>query len=172
MILMGVRYDTKIDITKKIKASAKSLNDTKVNVGVLTGEHQWLAAIHEYGCTIPVTPKMRAYLHSIGVHLKKETTKIVIPERSFLRAGYDQERDSILRKADKVLPDVISGTMSEETFLDMIGTVLRDAIKEYAIDLAEPPKQDWPTRPDGFDNPLIGSSSADMVNGIEYEIER
>ena len=44
-----------------------------------------LGAVHEFGATINVTPKMRAFLHHIGVHLKKDTTRIVIPTRSFLR---------------------------------------------------------------------------------------
>lgn len=44
-----------------------------------------LGAIHEFGATIHVTEKMRAYLHYIGVHLKPETTTITIPARSFLR---------------------------------------------------------------------------------------
>lgn len=44
-----------------------------------------LGAIHEFGCTITVTEKMRNYLHSQGLHLKKDTTTIVIPTRSFLR---------------------------------------------------------------------------------------
>lgn len=169
---MSVKVKHKIDRTKELFANAKSLDGVNVNVGVLAGEHQWLAGIHEYGCTIPVTPKMRAYLHHIGVHLKSSTTEIVIPERSFLRSGYDQNRDEILRKADKVLADVLEGSMSEDEFLELIGIQLREAIKEYAIDLKDPPKKEWPTRPEGFDNPLIGSSSADMVNGIEFEIER
>ena len=44
-----------------------------------------LGAIHEFGATINVTPKMRAYLHHIGIHLKESTTTVVIPTRSFLR---------------------------------------------------------------------------------------
>ena len=44
-----------------------------------------IAAVHEFGCTIEVTPKMRAYLHYQGIHLKKETTHIYIPARPFLR---------------------------------------------------------------------------------------
>ena len=44
-----------------------------------------LGAIHEFGATINVTEKMRAYLHHIGIHLKPNTTSIVIPTRSFLR---------------------------------------------------------------------------------------
>ena len=44
-----------------------------------------IAAVHEFGCTIAVTPKMRAYLHYQGIHLKAETTHIHIPPRPFLR---------------------------------------------------------------------------------------
>lgn len=44
-----------------------------------------LGAIHEFGATINVTPRMRAFLNYMGVHLKKDTTQITIPERSFLR---------------------------------------------------------------------------------------
>lgn len=44
-----------------------------------------LGAIHEFGCTITVTDKMRRYLHSQGLHLKKDTMTVVIPTRSFLR---------------------------------------------------------------------------------------
>jgi len=167
---MGVKTKTKFDMTDKIKKAAKSLDGTAVNVGVLTGNHQWLAGIHEYGCKIPVTPKMRAYLHGIGVHLRESTTQIVIPERSFLRAGYDQCRDDVLRIAEKALPDVLGGALSEEKYFELVGTALREEIKDYAFELSDPPKQDWPTRDPAKNNPLI--MSGDMVGGIEYEIER
>ena len=167
---MGYSMKTIKDLTKKMTASAESLNGAKVHVGVLAGEHQWLAAIHEYGCKIPVTPKMRAYLHHIGVHLKESTTEIIIPERSFLRAGYDQNRDDVLKAAEKVLPDVLIGTLSEDQYLELVGMTLRDAIKEYAVDLKEPPKKPWPARDPAKNNPLI--ETGDMVNGIEYEVEK
>lgn len=45
-----------------------------------------LGAVHEFGVKkINVTEKMRNYLHSQGLHLKKDTTTIEIPEQSFLR---------------------------------------------------------------------------------------
>lgn len=167
---MGFKMKNVKDLTDKMVATAKVLDGTKVSVGVLSGEHQWLAAIHEYGCTIKVTPAMRAYLHSIGVHLRKSTTQIVIPERSFLRAGYDQNRDDVLKQAEKVLPDVLIGTMSEDQYFKLVGMTLRDAIKEYAVDLSSPPKKPWPTRDPAKNNPLIETGA--MVNGIEYEVEK
>ena len=48
-----------------------------------------IAAVHEFGCTIKVTPKMRAYLHYQGVHLKPSTQMIYIPARPFLRPVLD-----------------------------------------------------------------------------------
>ena len=56
-----------------------------VAIGVKTGEAGKIAAVHEFGCTIAVTPKMRAYLHGIGLHLRASTTHINIPPRPFLR---------------------------------------------------------------------------------------
>lgn len=166
---MAFKMTSKFDLTDDIKRAARSLDGKTVKVGVLRGEHAWLASIHEYGCTIPVTPKMRAYLHRIGVHLKKSTTKIIIPERSFLRAGYDLNRDDVIRMAERILPAVLEGKMTESQYLEMVGTQLRDAIKEYAIELSDPPKQEWPTRDPAKDNPLV--MSGDMIGGIDYEIE-
>lgn len=166
---MGCKVKTKIDLTDDMQRAADSLKGKAVSCGVLKGENAWLAGIHEYGCNIPVTPRMRAYLHSIGVHLKKSTKQIVIPERSFMRNGYDENRDRILKMADKLLPDVLDGSMSPEAYFDHVGTEVREAIKQYAIELSDPPKQAWPTRPPGFDNPLV--MSGDMIGGIEYEVE-
>lgn len=56
-----------------------------VFVGVKKGNEANIAAVHEFGCTIQVTPKMRAYLHHQGIHLKASTQYIVIPPRPFLR---------------------------------------------------------------------------------------
>ena len=40
-----------------------------------------LFVVHEFGTVINVTPKMRAYLHYIGIHLKAGTNVIRIPPR-------------------------------------------------------------------------------------------
>lgn len=164
---MKVRMHTKKDNLKKVQMACKSLNGSVVRVGP-TGEHAWLARIHEYGCTIPVTDKMRAYFHHIGVHLRRSTTAIIIPERSFLRAGYDKNRDDVLNAAKELLPDVLFGTLSEKQYLDTVGMTLRDAIKEYAVDLKDPPKKPWPTRDASKNNPLVDTGG--MINGIEYEV--
>lgn len=49
-----------------------------------------VAAIHEFGAKITVTEKMRKYLHTIDLHLSKDTKYITIPERPFMRPSADQ----------------------------------------------------------------------------------
>jgi hypothetical protein len=49
-----------------------------------------IAEIHEReeGTRIKVTPKMRAYLHAKGFHLKPETEELFIPGRPFIMPSY------------------------------------------------------------------------------------
>ena len=61
------------------------VDSSSVFIGVKKGKEHNIAAVHEFGCTIAVTPKMRAYLHHQGVHLKASTQFIHIPARPFLR---------------------------------------------------------------------------------------
>lgn len=147
------------------------LNGLTVNVGVLEGEHAWLASIHEYGCRIKVTPRMRAFLHRKGLHLKATTTEIVIPERSFLRAGFDENNDRILKATEAILPDVLIGTMSVDKYAETVGIQLASAIKQYAVKLRTPPNHPFTVKEKGSSNPLVGKTG-DMIEGITYEVER
>jgi len=49
-----------------------------------------IAELHEReeGVRIKVTPKMRAYLHARGLHLKPETTELFIPGRPFIKPAF------------------------------------------------------------------------------------
>ena len=66
-----------------------------------------IAWVHEFGYTIRVTEAMRTYLHRQGLHLKKTTEYIVIPERSFLRA-----------------------TLNDPAFKEEVGGMYLEALKE------------------------------------------
>ena len=151
-------------------ASANTLNGKKINVGVLKGDLAWLASIHEYGCNIPVTDEMRAFLHSKGLHLKKSTQYIKIPERSFLRSGHDEHIDEVLKKSDRLLSLVVGGQMSEKEFLNEIGQSLASKIKEYAVELRTPENHPFTIEQKGSSNPLVGKESS-MIEGISYEVE-
>lgn len=167
---MAVVIKTTKNDFPKMEASIAELNGLKVNVGVLGGEHAWLASIHEYGCRIKVTPKMRAYLHKKGLHLKDSTTEIVIPERSFLRSGFDENADKVLKTTEAVLPDVLIGTLSVEQYAKLVGLQLASAIKEYAVNLSSPPNHPFTKQQKGSSNPLV--DTGDMINSITYEVEK
>ena len=96
----GKTFTPLSSFTKARKGSSKPLIDhgdlvgsvtyqvidaNNVFVGVKKGKEVNIAAVHEFGCTIKVTPKMRAYLHRQGLHLKASTQYINIPPRPFLR---------------------------------------------------------------------------------------
>lgn len=167
---MGVKRRTVRNDIYKIEKSMTDLRGKKVIVGHLGGgEQAWLAAIHEYGMKIKVTPKMRAWLHANGLHLKKETEYIIIPERSFLRTGFDTHHEEIINVTNPMLSDVLGGTMSVEDFCNIVGTLLRDKIREYAIDLNNPANHPFTIERKGSSNPLV--NSGDMIQSIIFEVE-
>ena len=49
---MSVKFKTVVNRLPDVGKTVSLLNGRKVEVGVLKGEHAWLAGIHEYGCTI------------------------------------------------------------------------------------------------------------------------
>lgn len=166
---MSVKIKTTKNKFPEMIKTAKALNRRKVNAGVLKGDHSWLASIHEYGCNIRVTDKMRAFLHSKGIHLKKSTTVIKIPERSFLRSGHDTYIDEVMEKSDKLISLVIGGQMSEEQLFKAVGEMLATKIKTYARDLTSPPNSEFTIEEKGSSNPLVDTGN--MIEGISYEVE-
>ncbi len=169
---MSVKVKTIKDDFYKMGKRLESLNGTSVDVGVLEGEHAWLAAIHEYGLHIRVTEKMRAFLHSKGLHLKDSTTEIVIPERSFLRAGFDKHHESVVKSAARMLPAMIHGEMSETQYFQQLGDLFSGKIYEYAIELKTPAKHPFTLEQDpAHNNPLVGATGS-MTDGITYKVNR
>lgn len=166
---MGVKWTTKKDKFPDMKRTIDTINSKSIEVGCIEGNHQWLAAIHEYGCDIRVTPKMRAYLHHQGLHLSPDTTEIHIPERSFLRSGHDKEAKEVMVKASKVIGQVIDGKMSEEQFFDMVGQMLATKIKTYARDLSDPPNHPYTVDQKGSSNPLVDTGN--MIEGISFRVK-
>lgn len=161
-----VKYKAKDNNFPSMKKQLKLLDGSGVEVGVLGGEHAWLASIHEYGCDIPVTDKMRAYLHGQGLHLKDTTTHIHIPERAFLRTGYDQNRDDVAKKAVLLLAEVAGGRMNAEAVYKAVGLELSSDIKDYARDLSTPANHPFTVQRKGSSNPLV--KTGDMIGSITW----
>lgn len=165
---MAVKWATKKNMFPQMERAAAELNGRKVNAGVF-GEQAWLAGIHEYGCRIKVTDKMRAYLHRQGLHLKASTEHITIPERAFLRNGYDQGKKEVVDMAESIMCDVMSGHMPAEMFLGRVGEWMAGHIKDYATALDSPPNHPFTADQKGSSNPLVDTGG--MIGSITYEVQ-
>lgn len=167
---MKVKWKTKKTKFPEIQKNCAELNGKKIQVGVLGGgEAAWLASIHEYGCTIPVTNKMRGWFRAQGHPLKASTTTIRIPERPFLRNGYDSKKDEVVSESEQTLADVLGGNMAPQQFLEMVGLLLKSGIQDYARDLSSPANSGFTVERKGSSNPLI--DTGDMIGAIDYRVE-
>lgn len=165
---MGVKvsYKSKGEDFKSMIERLEELDGVSVEVGVLKGEHKWLAGIHEYGLDIEVTDKMRKYLASQGLYLRKETTHIHIPERSFLRSGFDQCKGDVMKKGKLLIIQVADGKMTSRGCMQAIGMELVSKIKDYARDLDSPENHPFTADRKGSSNPLV--DTGDMISGISW----
>ncbi len=162
---MGVKWKTKVDKLPEMKIAARTIGGRKVQVGAASSD-AWLAGIHEYGCTIPVTPKMRAFLHHQGLHLKESTTVIKIPERSFLRTGHDENVDRIIKQTERAIGQVLAGKMSVDDMLDLYGEQMATAIKKYMRDLKSPANHSFTVDQKGSSNPLVDTGQ--LIESITW----
>lgn len=166
---MSVKFKTVKNKFPEMQERLRALKGKKIEVGCIQGGHTWLAAIHEYGCNIPVTPKMRAFLHYKGVHLDKKTTVIKIPERSFLRTGHDKSINDVMDQIGLLLGQVVGGTMTEDQLLEAVGLLLSSKIKEYATELSKPPNSSFTVEEKGSSNPLVDTGA--MIGGITFRVK-
>lgn len=163
----------KITDTNNIPRALKSIGQVdkkSINVGVFgSGDMSMIAAVHEFGAEITVTDKMRGFFRANGVHLKKETKTIRIPERSFLRSGYDENIDSVSRKAEKLIVDLIESGVDPSLLTDSIGRELRDKIKQKLVDVKSPPLSSFTIKRKGSSNPLVDGGN--LLGSIDYRVE-
>lgn len=74
-----------------------------LKTGFFTSEQATIAAANEFGAHIRVTKKMRNFFaYKFGVHLKKDTTEIVIPARPFMRDTVELHGDEWVAKVAKL----------------------------------------------------------------------
>ncbi|MCD8091036.1 MAG: hypothetical protein LUD81_10555 [Clostridiales bacterium] len=201
---MAVKWKTKKNKFPEMIKETEILSGKKVQVGVFGGEHEWLAAIHEWGCdikpknahylTVPVNPKAkgkrakefknlfvvesttgekflaRDLRGSKGeIELLYWLTKSVrIPERSFLRSGYDECINDVMKHSDELLKQVTTGKMTADKFFEGIGKMLATQIKTYARKLNDPENKQATIDVKGTDNPLVDTE--DMINHISWRV--
>lgn len=98
-------------------------------------------------------------------------TSVTIPERSFLRSGFDSCHKDVVDNIEKAFSNYLISGQKAETILKTCGKQLASQIKKYARDLKEPLKQKITIASYGGEkeNPLV--KTGEMINSITYRIE-
>lgn len=157
-------------IEKEIKILDGALTAIGLHAGTKTkdGSNQALIGyVNEFGTTITVTPKMRGYLHSQGIHLSPNTTTITIPERSWMRSWFDQNQKQITNVAKKLYGQVLDGKLKGKQALALLGEYAQKGIRKSIIDLKTPPNSQATIKLKGSSNPLIDTGG--MLNSVHHK---
>lgn len=156
----------------KVLRVLEELSSKAVRIGILSSagsELLMIANVHEYGCDIHVTDRMRGFFrHEFGVNIKKSTTKIRIPERSFIRSSYDENRNKF-SNYDNYLEAVLDFKISVDDFFNIIGNACVNFIKEYIKhgDFAQNSSLTLENKKPKT-KPLIDSGR--LINAVDYEV--
>ena len=140
MIKPGIKDDRKKwDELKKSVASLKGGNNVDIGVfGASGSDIVKIAGIHEFGgiinhpggTTYGYSSKEDAiagkvsFMKTGGGFMSLGVTKphaIKIPERSYLRSSFDEEKPKMVKAIDKAKIDVVTGKVNKEKFLDRLG---------------------------------------------------
>ncbi len=164
----------KIHDENKVPQFLKMINDltsTHLEIGIFgedDSEILMIANINEFGYNFKVSDKMRAYLHDMGLHLKETTTEIKVPERSFMRAGYDKEKSNMIDKGEILLKKVITLQLSVDTFYKTLGEYIVGLLQDYLTTLKNPPNHQFTIEQKGSSNPLIDTQR--LRESITYKV--
>lgn len=120
-------------ITRRIEA----LHKTKVRVGVKapSGDKLYMIGwVHEFGIDIPVTDKMRGWFLAQDMPLKKDTKKIHIPERSYMRTAFDENKGAIERLAARLFVDMVAQKITPRQVQVKLGKFIQGKVQDKISD--------------------------------------
>jgi len=141
-----------------LRKELKYLQNHRLEIGIFGDEGEdmiMIASVHEFGIRITVTPAMRAFLHHIGIHLRKDTTEINIPERSYMRTGFDENVDNINNMIRVQIDKVMAMEITGKTAMGRIGEYVKGLIQRKITDISSPPNHPTTVERKGSSNPLI-----------------
>ena len=170
---MSVKSTTNFNLKERLK----QLDGKKVKIGIVGKSDSKLltyAAANEYGANIKITPKMRKFLPSIGIFVKKETTHIIIPERSYIRSTFDNKKylQELKKKLQAPFEQVLNGKRDAETILELIGLQYVANVRRTIRDMKEPenhPQTEAIKNKKGKKKGLLVDSGR-LVQSIAYEV--
>lgn len=170
----GHYLSVKSTINYDLKERLRQLDKKKVKIGIVGESDSKLltyAAANEYGANIAITDKMRKFLHWIGIHVKNETTHIIIPERSYIRNTFDNKLyyQELRKKLQNPFEQVLSGERDPETLLDLIGLQYVANVRRTIRDMKEPENHPVTIERKGKGKGILVDSGR-LVRSIAYEV--
>lgn len=145
-LVFNVKFDIKqvYKLCENLKKELKSVKGARA--GIIENqkyENGWdlvsNALLQEYGATIEVTPKMRAWFRNQGFPLRKDKTSIVIPPRPFLRKALKQQKNWVKFVKEYFDADQ-QGGMTLKQIAKSIGQMMEKAVKEAITSNIPPAK--------------------------------
>lgn len=94
--------------------------------------------------------------------------EVVIPERAFLRGGFDANHNQFSEKAVRLLGKVIKGRLSMDHFFEKMGDYIVGELQGYMLNLQDPPNSFATKSAKGKSNPLVDSGR--LLKAITYKI--
>ena len=172
---MSVKSTTNFNLKERLK----QLDGQKVKIGIVGKSDSKLltyAAANEYGANIeiPSDGRMRRKLHALGIHVKNETTHIIIPERSYIRSTFDNKKyfNELKKKLQAPFEEVLNGKKDAETILELIGLQYVANVRRTIRDMKEPenhPQTEAIKNKKGKKKGLLVDSGR-LVQSIAYEV--
>ena len=128
MLRVNVKITDEDSGWEKLAADLKKISEQKSVVGIQADEDAQLltiANVQEFGATIPVTPKMRAFFRgAFKINLKPTTTSINIPSRPFIRQTVDKREAELIETGFDLGGLIIDGKMTVKSALEIWGDKL------------------------------------------------
>lgn len=94
---------------------------------------------------------------------------VTIPERSFIRTGFDNNVEKIGDKIDMLFTEVVELNIDPDVFTDMIGMEFAGMIQRHARAISSPPNAAATRSTKGSSNPLHDTGR--MIGAIRHEVE-
>lgn len=111
----------------------------------------------------PENPKARGEVYFFLM------SEVKIPERSFIRRGFDRNVTRITAKINSLIDKMHANQVNPNTVLDMIGLEFAGLIQKELRDLSAPANAPLTVENKGSSNPLIDKGQ--LVGSIRHKIE-
>lgn len=173
------------DVNKIPKALTRlnQLNTRQAKIGIFDDAPKLvtIGAMNEFGINIPVNAALHRRLRALAREydaptdtLPKEGEQLRIPERSFLRATFDEHEDEVVDAAPEHIVAMMEGEKDAYEAAQSIGRALQEAVTErVASGESFEPNDPFTIALKGHARPLIGKTGVlETTQGIRLRVVR